>query len=441
VRRILVETSNYHCTNLGDVAMLQVTVNRLRALWPAASVEVLSADPDALAKYCPGTAAIPWSGREGWLDDHALLGRLYRWLPFPAPVRSGAERALRRRWPSAFRAVLKMRHRLRGERRADLDAFLGAMARADLLVLTGAGGLTDHSRPWNLAMLDTLQMGLERGIPVAVFSQGCGPLHDAETMRRGGAVLSRAMLVALREGRFAPPLMEAMGVVGEHVIVTGDDAIELAYEARTSEAGTGLGINLRVARSAAVDTTAIEQVRPVLHEFASRHGAPLLPLPIARPSDVESIHGLLQGWSGAGGEGTADGGVALDTPRKIIEQAGRCRIVVTGAYHAAVFALSQGVPVVFLAKSAYFIDKFLGLGAQFGIDCEIVRLDSPTMREELLAAMARAWENADRLRQPLLDAAAAQVALSRSAYQRMHDLLSPAAQEAPAGSPAPRSVS
>jgi polysaccharide pyruvyl transferase WcaK-like protein len=50
-------------------------------------------------------------------------------------------------------------------------------------------------------------------------------------------------------------------------------------------------------------------------------------------------------------------------------------VVVAGSYHAAVFALSQGIPVVALVKSPYYVNKMVGLGDQFGAGCEIVRLD------------------------------------------------------------------
>ena len=44
----------------------------------------------------------------------------------------------------------------------------------------------------------------------------------------------------------------------------------------------------------------------------------------------------------------------------------RCRLVVTGSYHAALFALSMGVPAIGIATSRYYEDKFLGLADQFG---------------------------------------------------------------------------
>jgi colanic acid/amylovoran biosynthesis protein len=56
--RILVDQSGYDLLNIGDVAMLQSCVTRLRRLWPDAEIMVVCHSPERLASYCPGTIAI-----------------------------------------------------------------------------------------------------------------------------------------------------------------------------------------------------------------------------------------------------------------------------------------------------------------------------------------------------------------------------------------------
>ena len=56
--RILVDQSGYDLLNIGDVAMLQSCVTRLRGQWPAAEIMVIATAPERLAAYCPGTIAI-----------------------------------------------------------------------------------------------------------------------------------------------------------------------------------------------------------------------------------------------------------------------------------------------------------------------------------------------------------------------------------------------
>ena len=63
-------------------------------------------------------------------------------------------------------------------------------------------------------------------------------------------------------------------------------------------------------------------------------------------SDVRSIRRLLNG-----DDKTSHDDEPLDDPIRIVGQVRRCRVVVTGSYHPAVFALSQGIPVVALAQS------------------------------------------------------------------------------------------
>ena len=56
--RILVDQSGYDLLNVGDVAMVQSCVIRLRRLWPDADIMVICHAPERLASYCPGTTAI-----------------------------------------------------------------------------------------------------------------------------------------------------------------------------------------------------------------------------------------------------------------------------------------------------------------------------------------------------------------------------------------------
>jgi polysaccharide pyruvyl transferase WcaK-like protein len=133
--------------------------------------------------------------------------------------------------------------------------------------------------------------------------------------------------------------------------------------------------------------------------------------------DVATLRGLLAGL------GDGDGGASLDTPQLVIDRIGECRIVVTGSYHGAVFALAQGIPVVALVKSTYYANKMLGLVQQFGVGCELVRLDEDALSERLTAAIDRAWADAERVRPRLLGAAAEQIERGPSAYGRLREIV------------------
>lgn len=425
--RIIVETAlnrgDAEYLNLGDVSMLQVAVRRLQRLWPSASIYVLTDSGDELQRFCPGATPLSRAGRDRWIGESFALGRLHDHLPRPvASVLRGATDALEHSLPKLLRTLVCLRLALRDSERiwTGLRDFLTAMESADLLVVCGAGGFTDSSKDWNLTTLGTLETALRRGVPVAMLGQGMGPLSDAEILARAKAVLPAVGLITLRGGRGAQALAESLGIPPSRAPVTGDEAVELAYEARPDELGRDVGVNLRVASYAEVTDEVCDRLRPVLQRFARGHGAALRPVPIAfhsRASDHIAIRRILKGY-----DDQTDGGRALDTPLKVIEQAGRCRVVVTGAYHAAVFSLSQGIPVIGLANSADYIAKFDGLGDLFGRGCQTLLLDDPAFSRKLEAALDDAWDSAPDVRLPLQQAAARQIASSWGAYQRIRDL-------------------
>lgn len=410
--------------NLGDVAMLQVAVQRLRRLWPSATLSVLTDSGVDLARFCPEAKPLSRTGRDRWIGESFAFGRLHRSFPRGvAAALRGATDALERHQPGLLRTLVDWRLRVRDSEhlRNDVMEFLEVLETLDLLVVCGAGGFTDSSRDWTLTTLGTVEAATRRDVPVAMLGQGFGPLSDADVLSRAKRVLPAVDVITLRGGRGGETLAESLGIDRSRMQVTGDEAVELAYVARPAELGSGLGVNLRVAAYAKVAEDACDRLRPVLQQFARARGAPLLPVPIAFhafASDHVAIQRILAGF-----DDQSDGGLALDTPLKVIEQVGRCRVVVTGAYHAAVFALSQGVPVVCLAQSADYIAKFLGLQDLFGPGCETLLLDDPMFTPKLEAALENAWRSAEEVRLPLQRAAARQVEASRQAYERVEDLV------------------
>lgn len=430
VRRVLVDCGDYELGNLGDVAMLQVTVQRLREQLPAASIEVITGDAIALARHCPGAVPVSYDGRQLWLGRGTLTGRADRVLRrVPLFREDGVEGAMRRHFPPVLERLVRARLSRDDDRHA-FESFMAVLHAADAVVVCGAGGVTDHARKWAMPVLALVEHAAARGTPTAMFGHGLGPLTDPDMRRAAGRVLPRLDLLALREGRSGPALARALGVEETRMVVTGDDAIELAYAQRPGFLGDAVGVNLRVSRSAGVDESYVDAVGGVVRRFAAAAGAPLAALPIGRgraSDDVATIQRLL------GDAAPASDAEPYDTTAGAIAQAGRCRVVVTGAYHAAVFALSQGVPAVCLARSAYFREKLLGLAAQFGAGCAVVDLSADDFTGRLGRAMHDAWNAAEHVRPALLDAAATQIAASRSAYRRFADLAGDSALDRPAG--------
>ncbi len=410
--KVLVDSSGYALNNVGDVAMLQVAVSRLQAKWPEASIGVLTSSPALLAGYCPGATPVPSNGLRKWLQWSQLPGRSR--VPRALSRRFAASDSIfRDHLPGLSDGLAARRAKGHDEDRADIETFLEAADAADLLVLGGGGYMTDSFRGHALSSLELLSRFQRRGAPTAMVGQGIGPLSDPVILRRARAILPRVDMIALREGRAALTLLDSLGVSRARIRVTGDDAIEPAFVRRPHRLGSLLGVNVRVSSYSSVPSGALSEIRAALRKAADEIGAVLLPIPISRAaadSDVESLRELLPDEM----EGFEP--VGLDTPLGLAQRVGQCRVVVTGSYHAGVFALAQGIPVVGLTRSGYYTDKLLGLADQFGAGCQVVSLDQPEVIEILAAQIRELWRQADDLRPALLTAAARQVREGHDAY-------------------------
>lgn len=414
---IIVEPGTFDLLNLGDVAMLQVAVCRLRALAPSAEIRVLTQDPDALEVHCPGVLPLSADARRAWFAERFFLGRAHALLPGGASRRLvSAQHGLRQRYPRFMHSAMRLRARMHKSSWQSVRTFLEIMERASMVVIAGQHTIADAFYSRTRLLLETLEAAMMRGIPTAMLGQGIGPLTNRELLARARDVLPAVGLIAVREPNVGPPVLRALGVSGDRVVVTGDDAVAPAFAARMRASRESLGVSLRVTPVAGVDMGVIDRLQVPLGAFARSHGISLIPLPSAFhgvAADERTLRLLLGGelaeLTGEWGTPTVPG---------LIDRVGACRVVIAGAYHVAVFALSQGIPVVAVARSHYYASKYAGLASLFGSGCETVLLDDPMLDQRLREAAERAWERADELRPQLLEAAARQVRSSEAAFAR-----------------------
>jgi polysaccharide pyruvyl transferase WcaK-like protein len=411
--QIVVEPSDYAIRNSGDTAMLQVGLERLSERFPSARIVVFSDQPETFPFRYDNVEPMETTGRRMFFDvSRSLAGRVGR-DGHPRILGTTLQKCWNR-WPAALlRSAIISGQRLPWA--APVQTFLRVIRQADLLIVTGMGGITDVFPEYAEELLRVVRLAQRHGARTAMFGQGLGPLEHPALRQLARATLSRLDLIALREKRAGVALCRAFGVSDQRIFVTGDDAIELAARHRGIQVGAGVGVNVRAATYSGVDRGSLGQLRSVLQAFARRAGAPLVPLPISRvpgEEDAHTIRALLAEWDPA-----SDGGVAIDSPEKVLGQLRQCRVVVAGSYHAGVFALSSGIPVVGLVRSRYYEDKFLGLADMFGEGCEVVRLGEPDVKTRLDEAITRAWSSADQARSHLIAAADRQLADSRSAWR------------------------
>ncbi len=415
--QILLDNGAYELGNVGDIAMLHVAVRRLRALWPGAVIHVLNDHPDELRRLVPESQPLLTDGRNMWFLERNILGPVYRLAPHAAtPALDALERSVRLHMHRVAEPwiVRRLRHR---RDIGPMEAYLRAFRAADLVAASGGGYLNDSFPRHAMLVLQTLQEAQNRGKITALFGQGIGPMTNPALRRLARRVLPRVACIALREGRAGVALLRELGVPDEVLVVTGDDAIEASYAQRKEELGIGLGVNVRIAAYSGLDQSALAGLAGALEEVLRTTGAAPVPVPVsfhAGDSDSRSLRELFQmvGRDVAVPE-------RLD-PEEVMVRVSNCRVVLTGSYHAGVFALSQGIPVVALAQTRYYEEKFDGLSEQFPGGVRVVR---PQEGDRVAQSLLESWGTARESRDALLGAADAQIRAGREAYARLAALV------------------
>jgi polysaccharide pyruvyl transferase WcaK-like protein len=395
--KVLVDHDGYDLLNLGGVAMLQACVIRLRQQWPDADIRVIAHAPDRLREYCPGTTAI---GRT--FADSRYIQIL------PRKIRLASEQLWRIAGPQ-LRPVVGRGHRGDSGPRTAIEA----VRWADVVVAAGGGYLTD-TWWWHAAgVLSLLDLAQSLGKPTAMFGQGIGPLRGHALRALACKVMPKLTVVGLREQVTGLGLALSFGISADVIRVTGDDAIEV-IPAAGAPASMALGVNIREADYAGVGGDSAATVGDCLVAAAHDLSAPIIALPVSRyptTSDLGAIGACLRSARPMTDVTLAD----LSSPDALAAAVAKCRAVVTGSYHAAVFALSQGIPTVCLTRSSYYEAKFAGLRALFSESCRVVSLAAEDSAQDLRSAIAQAWDLPPAARSAALAAAERQRAAGREA--------------------------
>ena len=405
--RIVIEPSDYFLRNFGDMAMLRSAIERLEVVLPGATIEVCTEDPAALLRLSPSVIPIEANGRFQALKVGHSLTAIRKLLP-----QRFADRVQRRmpRW------IVRRLDRFLAER----SQFAKHLKQADLLLVGGMGGFTDYFGDFAGGVLRSLDRGLEMGVPVVMVGQGMGPIEKPELRATAGAILPKLDLIALREKRTGPPLLRELGVPASRIQVTGDDAIEFAHRMRVETLGHGIGLNLRRARYSGVGSEVAAIIGQTVEQLAECWAAAVVPVPIQQghDCDLDSMRQALSNHAAALNEAAA-----ISSLEELVRQVQRCRVVVTGSYHAGVFALSNGIPVVGIAGSTYYIDKFDGLADMFGVGCAVVRVGEVDYAERLRSEVGKLWDAALRIRPELLTSAQRQIHAGHQCYARIAQLV------------------
>ena len=391
---VLLDTGNYFENNVnqGDLASYQCISRHLRELWPECRIRCITRNVELLRDIVPRFEPLCLSAPR---------------IPLlPGNTAADCDDAT----PSS---------------RADAARINSAIDESHLVLATGGGYFSNDFAEHAWSVLDTLEAGMRAGKPTAILSCGFEPVSVPALTAKMLAVLPRLDLIACREDRQSPNVLLSHGVSPLRIVSAGDEAIDLALRLRAFHPGQNFGVSLRIADYAGVDFTTVARIRAGLLRGARQFSGSIVPVPISMqgPSDLDAIDRLLAGVT------QYMRGSVLRSPDDIIRQVATCRVVLAGSYHAAVFALSQGVSVVALTAAPHYRAKMAGLQAQFGTGCHLVALDRPDTEQALTHAIATAWTQADEVRQGLLQAAHRQAKAGQGMYRQLKAIVD--------GAPAP----
>jgi polysaccharide pyruvyl transferase WcaK-like protein len=403
---VTVQTGSYELDNLGDRAMLEVLIDRLREHHPGLRISVFARSAERVRSLDRAVEQLPVEQKREWALIRALYLRMRRVTP-------SVDSFIRRKQPHLYEAIL------RTKARALVNS--EALANTDMLIVSGGGFITDVFPGQAWPVLERMAAAIRQNVPFALVGQGIGPLRDSALLRKAREVLPHAKLIAVRETLYSLPLLLELGVARNLIVATGDDAIEPAYELRSETQGTMIGVNFRVADYAGITQWDVDSLRGPMRGASKKLGAELISLPVCTvdsvesSSDAEVVSHLVDP-----GDATDE---APQTPAALIERIRKCRVVVTGSYHAAVFALAQGIPAICVFNTEYYGNKFRGLAEEFGDGCVLVEKSQPDFVAVLMSAIENSWNGAEKLRPSLLRAAVAQIGAGREVYARLGEIV------------------
>jgi polysaccharide pyruvyl transferase WcaK-like protein len=365
--------------NYGDDAILISSLQRLRRVRPNCLATVISDGPD-----CPP------------------LGRLGVWGGTCREFCAGLN-------PDDVRRALRNADVVAEDLAESLA--IGSATRVDLnsfdVVLISGGGYLNYYWPdltaWRVAIAAAAS-AVE--VPYVLSGQGVGPVSPQITPMIS-FLIGAASAVATRD-QISLQLLKQIVPNGPPIEMVGDDALGLGCDepalARRRLAKLGvpidrplLGFQARASSYVGFTRDELRETAQHVDNFAADNGFEVVAVPINMQSEgpeVELVTDL------AKGKGRRAAWHVVDHASDIAATAGVikvCSALITHTYHAAIFALENGIPTLLVARTKYYRQKGEALRTSFGIPVPIIARSnlSADAIAEGFASMAQApWSKA-----------------------------------------------
>lgn len=294
------------------------------------------------------------------------------------------------------------------------DVFKDLVAEADIVGVVFAGAFSDFFAEHALGLLYTLELAIALDKPAIVLSAGFERVTDPRLVAWAKEVFPKVTWIGCREGAEGPSLLREWGVPESRILVMGDAALPEAYRNFRPQLGNNIGLSLRLSPYSGLDEDFLPQLEQPLLRLTESYGAKLVPIPISLegPSDLRALERFC--------------GPSFDSfdPTSLAAAISSCRVVVTGTYHAAVFALGQGIPVVTLAGSLHYRTKMGGLLAMFPEGCRMLE-PGDQMGALLMRVVGHLWIDAPTIRHQTLNRVREQIDSQELSWIRIVRSISP----------------
>lgn len=269
-------------------------------------------------------------------------------------------------------------------------AFVKLVAGASLFFFCGGGYHTGATRTrlWDGTFICRLCRIFN--IPVVMSGQTIGEWADALDRRIAAEGFRDVALIATRDDSASPHDLAEIGFPKNRVLPTHDDALFCGKAvARELASGPYIAVNFHFWKMPEAERPALLSRLKDAFVCAGKElpGRRFVFVPMVA-SDKNGYGEFCRMYP----EFTMEILDADDDFRRIRRVFADADLVLTMKHHPIIFAIGEGVPVVSLAQSAYYVHKNEGALGQYGLGACSVDLDSPGWMDGFAAALGKALD-------------------------------------------------
>lgn len=381
--KTILVVGGYGYGNAGDEAQCAETLRLLAERYPDFQVRNLTPDPDfSFAEhpgfahdYAPRVLLYNHGGRFDWYKLTSACRRIA--FLFVSCLVYANSWFVKRGLPTLFINA----------RRA---AFLHQLAQARLLYFCGGGYLTGAttSRLWEGILLCRLAKCF--GVPVAMSGQTIGVWNGPLERKFAHWGFKDVGVIGLRDDEDSLKALAEIGISGDHVLLTHDDALFCEKAARRQVNGRYIAVNFHFwgMKDSSEKASALESVHLALEKTRKATGIEKVVFLAMHKSDLKSAAEYRLLFPGE----VIDVFPAVGRFREIRRAIADAEILLTMKHHPIIFAVGEGTPVVSLAYSPYYVHKNFGAMQQYGVESCSTNLSSPDWPAQFDAALSKALD-------------------------------------------------